>query len=48
MSKTHNHKNKAKIKRTLKTEGRWANRKELTAAYPQVHRTNGKGAPLAT
>lgn len=48
MSNTHIHKNKAKIKRTLKADGRYATRKELTAAYPQLHRTNGKGSPLAT
>ena len=48
MSNTHLHKNKAKIKRTLKAEGRYATRKELVAAFPQMHRTNGKGSPLAT
>ena len=48
MSNSYNHKNKAKVKRTLKAEGRYATRKELVAAFPQMHRTNGKGSPLAT
>lgn len=41
MSNTHIHKNKAKFKKARPD----ATRKELTA---QMHRTNGKGSPLAT
>lgn len=48
MSNTLKHKNKAKIKRTLKAEDRYATRKELVEAFPQMHRTNGKGSPIAT
>ncbi len=44
MSNTRIHKNKAKLKRARPN----ATRKELAAAFPQVHRTNGKGSPLAT
>ncbi len=44
MSNTHIHKNKAKFKKAQPD----ATRKELTAAFPQLHRTNGKGSPLAT
>ncbi len=44
MSNTHIHKNKAKFKNAHPD----ATRKELAAAFPQVHRTNGKGSPLAT
>lgn len=48
MSNTHIHKNKAKIKRVYKDEGRRPTRKEAIAACPQMYRTNGKGSPLAT
>lgn len=44
MSNTYIHKNKAKLKKAQPD----ATRKELAAAFPQVHRTNGKGSPLAT
>ncbi len=48
MSDTNIHKAKAKIKRVYKYEGRRPTRKEAIAACPQMHRTNGKGSPLAT
>ena len=48
MSNTYRHKKIAKWKRIHKVEGRWATRKEVQEAFPELFKkTNGKGSPIA-